>query len=283
MRSINKWDIRRGVYRGFDGKPFGQSLSCGFINKSGVTTDVADEAYARLAMVYVLRGTGSYVDDHGIRLQLKAGDLFFRFPDRRHSSSVDPESQWLECFASVRSEWYDALKSIGLIKPDKVCYQIGEHNEIPERILRGIEQLEASDTALTNHNVEFELVSLIRQILTRNLDIPQTDSSHHKQLETARERIRTQSTQSLSLEDMFDDLGLSYSRLRNLFRSTYGISPGDYRIQVRIEQACALLETTRDSIQEIADQLGYTDAFTFSKQFKQRIGVAPNHFRNRKA
>jgi len=125
-------------------------------------------------------------------------------------------------------------------------------------------------------------VSLIRHILTRDLAVPDAGAAHHKQLEAARERIRIKATQSAPLEETLDGLGLSYSRLRNLFRSTYGISPGDYRIQVRIEQACALLETTRHSIQQIADLLGYTDAFTFSKQFKKRIGVAPHHFRKRK-
>jgi AraC-like DNA-binding protein len=121
----------------------------------------------------------------------------------------------------------------------------------------------------------------MRRILTQHLFLPTSKSPHHDQLQTARALIRQHAATPDKLEIILKDIGVSYPRLRNLFSETYGISLGNYRIQVRVEQACALLETSSKSIQEIADQLGYADAFTFSKQFKQRIGVAPKLFRGR--
>lgn len=283
MESVEQWDIQKGVFRNnLSNQPIDQSISCGFISKCGYTKDVTEEKYNRLAMVYVLRGKGHYSDDQNISHTLQTGDVFFRFPDRHHTSTIDPDSQWLECFVSLRSEWYQLLKSIGLTPKDKTRFQLGAREELPQQILRCMQQLEESDTPLVNSNVEFEIFAMIRHILTQDLFLPVNNSPHRDQLETARALIRQHATTPNKLENILSDINISYPRLRNLFSQTYGISLGNYRIQVRIEQACALLETSPKSIQEIADLLGYADAFTFSKQFKQRIGIAPKLFRGRK-
>lgn len=283
MENIQQWDKRQTIFRGVPGKPLSQSTSCGFINKSGHTDDVINERYDRFAMVYVLRGRGHYQDSQGIAHRVQAGDVFFRCPDRQHSNRIEPDSQWLECFASVRSEWYDHFLNIGLIDPLKVHFPIGSRTSIPQTIDHLMQALNASDTPLNNSHVEFELVSLIRQILIQALENPGPNSIQRLQIERARALIRAHATTPDDLQAILRDLGLSYSRLRSLFRKAYGISPGDYRIQVRIEQACALLTTTSISIQEVAHQLGYADAFTFSKQFKQRVGLAPKYFRKHSA
>jgi AraC-like DNA-binding protein len=74
-------------------------------------------------------------------------------------------------------------------------------------------------------------------------------------------------------------MGLSYERFRKIFRQRQGLSPGDYRIRRRIDQAKALITQHRLSNKEIAYALGYADPFTFSKQFKQVVGMSPAVFR----
>lgn len=279
MLDLEKWAQTKVVFRSFSGTPHDHRLSCGFIQKDGIRSDITNEQYDRLAMVYLLRGRGHYSDSIGIEHSLNAGDLFWRYPDRRHSNQIDPESQWLECFISVRTEWYELLKSIDLIDPERPCMHVGLRPDIPQKIHTLVEQLTSSDTPLSNSDHEFEIVSLMRQILRRNLEPSSGNSQQRLILESAREAIRHDATGPKNLTDILQNSGLSYSRLRGLFQKIYKMSPGDYRIQVRLEQACALLETTDLNLQQIADQLGYGDAFTFSKQFKKRMGVAPNQYR----
>lgn len=281
MWHVEKWNHNRACYRSFSGKTYDHRLSCGFLNKAGISIDIENERYDRLAMVYLLRGRGRYEDSKGIRSALNPGDIFFRCPDRTHSTFISPDSQWLECFVSVRTEWFHLLRDIGLMLPESPVLHFGLHSEIPERIDTLMQQLIRSDTPLSNSDHEFEIVALMRQVLRRNLEPNSGSSRQQLQLERARAQIRSRATESIDLETILNTSGLSYSRIRSLFREIYGISPGDYRIQVRMEQACALLETTHQSVQQIADHLGYPDAFTFSKQFKQRIGLAPDHFRKR--
>ena len=49
---------------------------------------------------------------------------------------------------------------------------------------------------------------------------------------------------------------------------------------IRLERARELLEeNSHDSIQEIAAQVGYDDAYHFSKLFKKKYGCSPSKIR----
>jgi AraC-like DNA-binding protein len=83
----------------------------------------------------------------------------------------------------------------------------------------------------------------------------------------------------VNLPEMATRLGSSYTAFRRAFKALRGISPGRYQIQCRIQKACRLL---RDhSIPEVAEILQYADQFTFSRQFKQYVGLAPKHFQEK--
>ena len=55
------------------------------------------------------------------------------------------------------------------------------------------------------------------------------------------------------------------------------MSPGDYRIEKRVEFARQMLSSGMTQI-EIADVLNYSDVYAFSRQFKQRTGFTPGEF-----
>jgi AraC-like DNA-binding protein len=281
MHPLEKWFLQDTMYRGSAEQSFSQGLSCGFLNKSGKTDDVINESYDRLAMVYVLRGQGTYHDSLGQQFDLNEGDVFFRFPDRAHTGSIDPNSHWHECFVSLRAEWYHIFQQLELIRPDQVRHPMGITKEIPARIYGLMELIRSADTPSETSSLEFEIASLIRYVLVRAQQDRNARTPNIELLKRARELIRLQANQQCSIESLLSPIGLSYSRLRSLFRKTYGISPGEYRIQVRIENACTLLENTELPIKAIAEQLGYTDAFIFSKQFKQRVARSPQQFRAR--
>lgn len=59
------------------------------------------------------------------------------------------------------------------------------------------------------------------------------------------------------------------------FKKYVLVSPIEYLIRMRLQQAKYLLCDFNLSIAEIADRLGYHDIFHFSKQFKKYFGVSP--------
>jgi AraC family transcriptional regulator, transcriptional activator for feuABC-ybbA operon len=61
----------------------------------------------------------------------------------------------------------------------------------------------------------------------------------------------------------------------DLFKKTYAQSTIDYITEVRIRHAKRMMLQADARLRDIAQQVGYSDEFYFSRKFKQQIGVAP--------
>jgi AraC family transcriptional regulator len=59
------------------------------------------------------------------------------------------------------------------------------------------------------------------------------------------------------------------------------MSPSDYLLNRRFEQARRLLTETNHSIGEIAAALGFYDSSHFARHFQQRASISPAEFRSR--
>lgn len=72
----------------------------------------------------------------------------------------------------------------------------------------------------------------------------------------------------------------SSPHLHRLCMQTYGRSPKQHLIYLRMARAKSLLLSTQWPISYIASYVGYANVFTFSKRFKKSTGVSPTDFRN---
>ncbi len=80
----------------------------------------------------------------------------------------------------------------------------------------------------------------------------------------------------LSLANAF---AMSESTLLRQLKRLTGLSPLQYVQEVRLTEARRLLETRRyNSIAQVASKVGYDDARTFTRSFKQRFGKRPSEF-----
>ena len=85
---------------------------------------------------------------------------------------------------------------------------------------------------------------------------------------------------SFSIENMAEAAGLSPSRFRRLFHKQTGLSPHDYRARRRVELSQHLLRTGKQSVTEVAMDLGFASAAHFALVFRRFVGVAPSQWRN---
>lgn len=53
----------------------------------------------------------------------------------------------------------------------------------------------------------------------------------------------------------------------------------DYFIQIKIQQACQLLDYSNLRINEISSRIGYEDPYYFSRIFKKVTGVSPDNYK----
>lgn len=85
---------------------------------------------------------------------------------------------------------------------------------------------------------------------------------------------------SLNLEELASSANLSPYHFARTFKQLTGQSPMRYFTQLRLQQACHLLDTTQQSIKQIAYAMGYSDPRYFSRIFHQVIGMTPHAYRN---
>lgn len=69
--------------------------------------------------------------------------------------------------------------------------------------------------------------------------------------------------------------------LAKSFKKTYGVSIYQYLIQTRMDNAVRLLVNSQDTIESIAQMVGYSDADSFCKSFKKHFSMLPSQYRKR--
>jgi len=84
---------------------------------------------------------------------------------------------------------------------------------------------------------------------------------------------------SITNEQLAELCDLSTTHFRRLFKEQMGISPMHYRENIRIHWAIKLLESQMFTISEVADRLGYSDIYHFSKVFKRHTGNSPSFYK----
>lgn len=86
--------------------------------------------------------------------------------------------------------------------------------------------------------------------------------------------------EKIYLEALGSYVHLNPQYLSVLFKKETSMSVSDYIAAVRMEHARALLRDTTDSVQMIAEAVGYPDPQYFSRRFKQTVGQSPQVYRS---
>jgi len=76
-----------------------------------------------------------------------------------------------------------------------------------------------------------------------------------------------------------DMAGLSISHFERRFRLAFGVSPRQYLIRVRVENASKMLRETDRTVSEIAQQCGFYDHAHFSRSFLRVMNRSPSAYR----
>lgn len=98
-------------------------------------------------------------------------------------------------------------------------------------------------------------------------------------IERAVHYIRDHLAEPIGLDDMAAVAGMSRYHFSRCFRDSEGVPPGEYLMAKRLQQAVHLLQTTRHSLESIANQCGYRDVNYFVRAFRKAMGITPGSFR----
>ena len=98
---------------------------------------------------------------------------------------------------------------------------------------------------------------------------------------TAHEYIRAFFSEPLQLTDIAKVACSSPNHLLRSYAQVFGKTPHQHISELRIQKAKKLLANFDLNMTDIAFEIGFMNPVSFSKMFKQHIGMSPLHYRKK--
>jgi AraC-like DNA-binding protein len=97
----------------------------------------------------------------------------------------------------------------------------------------------------------------------------------------ARDVLRESREPSPTIEQLAREVGISPFHFIRQFEAVFGVTPHQYRIASRIEQAKQPLARGEYSVTDVCMEVGFSSLGSFSTLFAQRVGETPSAYRRR--
>ena len=232
-------------------------------------------------LLYQPEGEGVFRSAHLPETKIKTGDIFLLFPGEWHTYHPSGTKGWKSYWIGFKGKNMDDRVKAGFLSPEKPIYHVGYSNEIIslyEEAYKTAQEEEAAYAQQTMAGIVNHLIGKVYS-LERNI-ILNKDSKHVDIINRARLRIRESLEDTLTIQEIAQELGISYSSFRKLFKEHTGFTPALYQQTLKLQRAKELLSTTDESIKEIAYRLNFESPDYFSTKFKSQTGMKPSDFRN---
>ena len=140
--------------------------------------------------------------------------------------------------------------------------------------------LEPGATAIIDRLSEIILIQVIRATLASSEDkIPFLSAFADKRINQVLSAIHANPGEDWSVERLGQLVNMSRSSFSNHFSELSGMTPLQYVIFVRMQQASRLLIETDTALVKVAEQIGYLSEAAFSQAFMKQFGIRPGEFR----
>jgi PAS domain S-box-containing protein len=114
-----------------------------------------------------------------------------------------------------------------------------------------------------------------------DLRSPAAGDRHHAALQAAIEVARRRFADPLKVADLAAAAGVSTTQLERAMRRAVGMSPKQLLVRTRLDEAMNRLDDTELPIATIADDCGFYDQSSFTRQFRRAVGMTPGAYRTR--
>ncbi|MBD1909098.1 MULTISPECIES: AraC family transcriptional regulator [unclassified Leptolyngbya] len=145
------------------------------------------------------------------------------------------------------------------------------HFFVDSQHVGGALYLESLATLVMGHVIWY------RSSVSKRLKAP--DCLTPKQLRMMMEYVHSHLQSDVSLGHMASSVGVSSYYLAHAFKATTGLSPHQYVLRCRIEQAQRLLRTTQMPIVAIAYEVGFGNQSHMTTVFRKMLNTTPGIYR----
>ncbi|MBQ8463836.1 MAG: helix-turn-helix domain-containing protein [Prevotella sp.] len=232
-------------------------------------------------LLYIIEGEGIFHSRTVPEATLREGDFFLLFPGEWHSYHPTGPRGWKKYWIGFKGVNMDDRVRANFLSPTKPIYHVGYSADIVSLYRQAFTaaQEEAAYSQQMMAGIVNHLIGMMYS-LERNIELKSRNQTHVDMINRARLRIRESLESALTIQQVAEELGVSYSNFRKLFKEHTGLSPAIYQQALKLQRAKEMLTTTDMSIKEIAYRLNFDSPDYFSAKFKAKTGRKPSDLRN---
>lgn len=123
------------------------------------------------------------------------------------------------------------------------------------------------------------IMSCARMTQKRENHQPTFSQRIDKRVEEVNSYIDAHMNQQITCQELADYIHLSIRQLSRVIQNEFGVSIRDYIDKLKCEYAKNLLLHSDMSMAKVANEVGFSSEFSFSRFFKRVEGMAPSQFR----
>ena len=194
-------------------------------------------------LIYITRGSGYFESASCSRTRIEAGMMFMLFPGEWHTFAPDPATGWDDHWVGFNGSFMDDKISAGFFTFKNCVFRIG----VDERIINTYHEIFdiiADEKKGFQQIVAGLTMSLIGRIYYEDINHSFGDSYIMRIINQAKAIMKEDMSGSKDLESIAESLSISYSLFRREFKNKCGISPGQYRQELKLAKAKELLYST---------------------------------------
>lgn len=255
-------------------------LYAGELKKSGGWQEYP-HSHRFCEIIFVVDGRGS-ATVNGERIDFQKGDILIYNPFVEHyeeSSMSEPTE--LMFFALDKFEITDLPQNHLLPSEYSIIYNSRDsYDSIYELFKKMIREFETKDDFYVEiaQNISRTILMYIFRVINyadQNFTLHKGNSALDKAMRYINENYKN----NISLDDVAAECYVNKFYLSHLFNKFKGMSVGKYVLNLKMDEAKRLLETTNLSVNVIAERSGFTDPNYFSRTFKKELGLSPLQYR----
>lgn len=233
--------------------------------------------YCELEITFPLTSGLTCATD-GMVQNLKKNEIYLSFEDDQHELFSNRGCRFQNLAVNVKNGEYSAvLSSIKEIFSSKRVCNLKEISGLFSAI---ISELVLQDAPFSASYLDSLIAQMLIRLARADYNPLEPDYlSTEDSLPAIINHIDSHFLEIRSLDELSSYFGYNYGHICKTFRKRYGIAPLTYLNTKKMNHA-ALLLSKGASVKSIAEQLGYSSPYNFSRAFKKHFGVSPSEYSN---
>lgn len=242
-----------------------------------------NEPISQFVFIYCIEGKGWYRTE-GQEYAVTPNQYFILPAGTAHAYGADEQDPWTIYWIHFKGKLASHFARQSLrpveIKPG-LHSRISNRIDLFEEIFRTLEMGYSHENLLYACSIFYHYLGTLRY-LQQYRDAARLETEKNDVVTASIHFMRENIEKKLTLQEIAEHTGYSPSHFSVLFGKRTGYAPLAYFNQLKIQQACQLLDFTDMKINQVCFKIGIEDSYYFSRLFRKVMGMSPLEYKKMK-